>query len=604
MNPPGHRSLPRRLLTAALLILVVLTAGAALTVWLMRERIVAMVFDKAEARLAEEGIHIRRGSYEWSWRRGVVLKQLDLFTDQEKQHRLARLDNVGIRIPLSEFSQASPNLYLSAEDSGLTLDSSAGALRLDQVNFAMTSSRSSLSIDHLDGRLRNLHITAGGLLRWQPDGMGKPLELPDLSPLVKASSWLDFPKGSPTLALEINTRDGTAGGINLTGRLTGSRFSWRNLSFARADVKAALADGAVEIPSLDVDCYGGNLKAALIVDPAAGLLKVGKLTSSVEPFRFVEAVMGRASLKSCRSLGKTQLSGSGLVFNTADFSRSSGVLKIDSPAGLAVDIGRMEVELKDFHGTLKFANGKLVVDGEEFAIHGGTGGGTYTTPLRGSYTYQLKVRGEGMSMEGIGREFGVKGPIAGRMNATFDGGGAAGMKSQFGSGRISVEDGNFYSIPLFGSLLALLTQHSPKFGVDEARDLNCNYALKDEILRSQDLRIESAATKLLAKGQVNLVQQTLDADVRANLRGVPGIATAVLSLIFEVHGEGPLDDVQWKLANNPGIVRGAAGVAIGGVKAVVGGTGKVIEGVGDTTWKLFEKRPGLFIPKQQTEPRK
>ncbi len=599
MNAPEHKSLPRRLLKIAALLLVLLTAAGAVTAWLMREKIADIVLDIAEARLAENGLHIRRGSHEFSIRRGVILKQLELFSDLEKQDRLARLGNLGIRIPWREISRSNATIYFSANDSGLTLETSAGQLQVNDVNFSMTFTSGSLAIDHLDSRLRNLRVTAAGLLRWQSDGTAKSLAIPDLSPLAKAAAWLDFPQGTPTLALDFATSP--QGGVDLKGHLTGSSFVWRKMAFSRADVRAELTSGTVEIPSLDVDCHGGNLTAALTLDHAAGLLKVGKLTSSVEPFRFVEAVMGRHALKSCRTLGTTTLSGSNLVFNFREFSRSSGVLKVDSPAGLAIDIGRMEIEMADFHGSLRFADRKLTVDGEKFAICGGTGGGTYSMPLQGKYSYQLKVMGTEMSMEQIGRKFGTNGPLAGQMSATFEGGGASGMTSQSGNGRISVKGGKFYSIPLFGSLKALLTQQSAKFGVDEARDLTCTYALKDGIVRSDDLRITSTATQLHAKGQVDMVRKTLDADARANLRGIAGLATGIPSLIFELHGEGPLDDVRWEFANLPGIVSGAAEVTLDGVKAVTGGVGKVIEGVGGTTRKLFGERPGLLIPKPRTK---
>lgn len=605
MNPTGHRSLPRRLLkwTALMVALLgLLTAAAALTAWINRGWIANRALDIAEARLAERGLYIRRGSYGFSLQRGVILNQLVLFTDKEKQNQLASFDNIGIRIPWLEFTQTDPRLILSAKDSGLTLNSTAGEFRLNQVNLSMTCTHSSLAIDQLDARLRNLRVTAGGQLHWQPDGTPTTFTLPDLSTLVKASSWLDFPRGTPSLALEINSSP--RAGVALKGHLTGSGFGWRNMSFARADVRAVLADGAVEIPSLDVDCYGGNLKAALTVEYTNGLLKVAKLTSSVEPFRFVEAVMGSTSLKSCRTLGTTTLSGNNLVFNNRDFYRSTGVLKADSPAGLAIALGRPKIVMKDFHGSVKFDNGKLAVNAERFAILGGSATGTYTTPLRGNYTYQLAVKGDGLLVKDIAQQYSKGEDVAGHLNMTFNGGGANGMESHFGNGHIQVSDGEFYSIPLFGSLRSMLTQQSAKFGVDEARDLTCTYSLRDGVVRSKDLRIESTATKLLANGQVDLIQLTLNADVRANLRGVVGLATVVPSLIFELHGEGPLNDVHWKMAHVPGIIQGAAEVTVEGVKTVTEGAGKVIEGIGGTASKILGGRPGFLLPKPQPKPKK
>ena len=393
--------------------------------------------------------------------------------------------------------------------------------------------------------------------------------------------------------------------MNLRGVLTGTNFRWKQLSLGKVNVRFVLEPASLEIPAMSLDCYGGNLSGALTIDYQRNELIVTKIVSTVEPFRFVSAILNTDSMDSCRSVGQTVMSGENITFDLEVFARSRGAFLVSAPQGLAIMAGSREILLGDFHSTLKFAGGNLVLDGSEFTIHGGKGAGSYTMPLSSPYQYRLKVETNDVSLAELGREFGLKGDLAGRLSAAFTGGGASGMESHYGSGRVSVTDGKFYSVPIFGSLRAMLVDKSPRFGVDEARDLYASLSLKEGIVSSSDFRIENVATMLSAKGRIDMVHQTLDVDVLARLKGVVGIATEIVSRVFEIHGEGPLDDVHWSMANSPRIVKDVTHTAIEGVEAVTGETGNVIEDVGDGVFKLFEDRPRFFTPKKESPaPRK
>ena len=598
------RSPFHRLIRAVVVLVLILVIGVSAAIT-MRDRIVAMVLDVAEARLAERGLYVKRTSHELSWRRGVVLNELSLYGDKERQKQVARLGNFGVWISLLDLFRANPTVVFSSDRSDLTLNTSAGELQLRLVDFHLTSREDSLAIDKLDSRLKGLRITAGGMLRWAAGDKSQKFVVPDLAPLVKAASWLDFPQGTPTLALQIHSDEASPDDVNLRGVLTGTNFRWKQLSLEKADVRFELEPASLKIPAMSLDCYGGNLSGALTIDYQRNELIVTKIVSTVEPFRFVSAILNTDSMDSCRSVGQTVMSGENITFDLEVFARSRGAFLVSAPQGLAIMAGSREILLGDFHSTLKFAGGNLVLDGSEFTIHGGKGAGSYTMPLSSPYQYRLKVETNDVSLAELGREFGLKGDLAGRLSAAFTGGGASGMESHYGSGRVSVTDGKFYSVPIFGSLRAMLVDKSPRFGVDEARDLYASLSLKEGIVSSSDFRIENVATMLSAKGRIDMVHQTLDVDVLARLKRVVGIATEIVSRVFEIHGEGPLDDVHWSMANSPRIVKDVTHTAIEGVEAVTGETGNVIEDVGDGVFKLFEDRPRFFTPKKESPaPRK
>ena len=536
-----------RLLRLTALLALVLVAGLALAWFAMRDQIIDKVLDLAEARLASHGLHIARGSHELTWRRGVVLKDLQVYADEGKQERVAVFENVGARIPLWELFNEHAKLVLTSETGDLKLETSAGPLVLEDLDFKLDFSVLGLESGRLEGVLKGLRVTCDGSLRWEKRKGVQEVEIPDFSPLVRASKWIDFPKDKVTLAVRIQSRN--AGGVDLKGDFSGTGFRWRKLSIDRAKVPIALVENGVEMSGVSIDCYGGTVSGDLVLDYKKMELRISKVVSSIKPFRLVGALMGGGGGKSFHTVGKTVLSGNDISVDLKDFARTKGVLQADSPAGLIIPFDSKEVVLKDFHGTLRFADGKLVVDGEKFSVYDGMASGSCTMPLSGGFHYRLKLDAKAVSLAKAGAVFGVHKDLIGTMDASFDGGGAKALSSHFGSGRVEVRNGRFYAVPLFGSLRAALTEESPEFGRDVARSLNTGYSLKDGLLRSSDLRIENAATVVLVKGELDLAHRTIDADVRANLKGIPGVATELVSRILELHGEGALDDVKWRLAH-------------------------------------------------------
>ena len=71
-----------------------------------------------------------------------------------------------------------------------------------------------------------------------------------------------------------------------------------------------------------------------------------------------------------------------------------------------------------------------------------------------------------------------------------------------------------------------------------------------------------------------------------------GLATALLSALLEVEGEGPVSDVRWKLNNVPGagLIGGAANVVGKTGGAVIEGAGNAVKGTGKAAKGLL-KRP-------------
>lgn len=588
----------RRLLKVVALLGVLLVAAATVAWFTMRDEILAKVLDAAESRLVEKGLYLERSSATLSWHGGVALSGLVLYDDEARQKRIVSLTRLGIRIPLRELLKRDPPLILTADRSDLELETSAGDLRFTDLAFELHVLPGRMEIERFESRFNGLRVTAAGAMRLGEGPQSGPLTIPDLSWMVKAARWIEFSGDEPTLALNLSPRETPDGKLSVEAELRGENFSWKDLRLEQATVGVGLAEGAVILSPLALKSHGGSLTGGLVIDYRNGQLRIPTVHSTIDPFHLVASLpVGEGVAKAMgpfRSVGETSVKAQDVTFDLREFGRSSGTFEVDSPGGIAASLESGDLVLQNLGANVTMGKGALTIDGRRFDLCGGKGSGIYEIPLAGDFRYRLKFTLNGVSLPRLGKTFGVKDGLVGTMSTTFDGGGSSGVASLDGRGWVKVTGGKFYSVPVLGSLRIFLSSKSSQFGEDVAGDLEAHFTVARGMVHSSDLRIESSTTVVTATGWLNFVKDTVAVDVRANLKGVVGVATALVSKILEVRGEGPLDKVHWTLANVPKVVDGAANVVSEGAAAV----GEAAKGVGEAAGKILEKGSGLRIPKK------
>jgi hypothetical protein len=119
-------------------------------------------------------------------------------------------------------------------------------------------------------------------------------------------------------------------------------------------------------------------------------------------------------------------------------------------------------------------------------------------------------------------------------------------KSWFGQGRVSLQDGLVWEIPIFGMLSKPLDKISPGLGESRATSGVGNFIITNSIIRTDDLQLRSKIMRLLYRGTVDFDGQT-DAVVEGQLgRDIPlvgplvSIAFMPLAKVFEYKISGGL----------------------------------------------------------------
>ncbi|WP_075086687.1 hypothetical protein [Verrucomicrobium spinosum] len=175
-----------------------------------------------------------------------------------------------------------------------------------------------------------------------------------------------------------------------------------------------------------------------------------------------------------------------------------------------------------------------------------------------------------------------------------------------GSGSIVITQARFYQVPFLGALHLLINPLQPDFGKDVASRLDARYHMGGGSLVFEQLDLSSSATKVDAKGSINLESKYAQFEAQARLKGlVLKLATGAFSELLTFEGSGTLPDLKWQLKFAPGtqIVKGTVDAATGilkegakmgveGVKVGAGAAEGILEGTGKAAKEIF-KLPGV-----------
>jgi len=209
--------------------------------------------------------------------------------------------------------------------------------------------------------------------------------------------------------------------------------------------------------------------------------------------------------------------------------------------------------LENPSGNVRVQDTQVAINDLKFGTFGGRVDARLThTPNRNAGTLAGEIRWTRLSLNQIGElyEFDAKGggDLTGRLEFTTGAGSAATMN---GRGLIGLENGQLFSVPIFGPLSPLLSTvlSDRNSGIQHARDAFCTFAIRDGELSTADFRTATSSLAFTGDARVDLVQRTLDMTLRMNARGLFGVITLPLRPfygLFQFRGRGELKHPEWE----------------------------------------------------------
>ncbi len=282
-------------------------------------------------------------------------------------------------------------------------------------------------------------------------------------------------------------------------------------------------------------------------------------------------------------------------------------------AGLEVQMeDGKKLSVNQIHGNFKLGGGELAIPSLKAKVFDGDLDAQGSLMLKDpSRSFNGKVAMRGLSMESIGAYSGIKSQaMSGQLDVDYQGTAAKEIQNYTGVGFVDLKNSQLYEVPVIGPIHRLLGAAMPVFGSQNLSTAAGNFMIKEGVLMTTDLTVRSDGTRVLVKGQANLIHQLTAFSAAANLEGPLGAATGLVTEMIEVEGRGPLNNPQIRLkggalpaAFDSDRVRNLLGISEGSAEAmkavmeqVAGGTG----GVGGLIKSVTAPRPSAEVVKPPT----
>jgi hypothetical protein len=136
----------------------------------------------------------------------------------------------------------------------------------------------------------------------------------------------------------------------------------------------------------------------------------------------------------------------------------------------------------------------------------------------------------------------AQGQMSGEYDFTGLGDNARTMR---GTGKIRVNHGDVFAIPIFGPLSRLIGSIIPGSGYSVAHDATAGFDIKEGIAHSDDFKVSGDLFGMVGHGDIHLLDDKLDFDVRINANIPGGVVLTPVYKLFEYKGEGSLSKPNW-----------------------------------------------------------
>jgi hypothetical protein len=362
-----------------------------------------------------------------------------------------------------------------------------------------------------------------------------------------------FKNKGPEIDVKISGKGLSSGEFKIDGSAEAERFLYKGVELKRVSADFTYQDGALVVPRLLVERDEGTLSGAMIHDFRRRRVVLRKLQSALTVPEVAPALGNKFVLyvSPYRFDRRPFLIIDGVV-DLADEKKKLDtdlVVDVNADSTMAYDLLGKTFHLESPKGQVRIRDRSLSVDLVQAGLYGGRLQGNFTCDLlpvnHPPFRTNLSLMNADVSSAFM-HLFNYK-ESSGKMNVRLTLSGGLGNQMSFvGQGDISIQGGYILSIPFLGGLSSLLGTLIPSFGFAKADRAVADFKVNNGSVSTENLTISSTLFTLIGNGEYQFVKDNLALDMRANMRGVPGLLLFPVSKIFEYHGSGPLSNPVWR----------------------------------------------------------
>jgi hypothetical protein len=463
-----------------------------------------------------------------------------------------------------------------------------GHLVADNILFKGHSAsrvESDLSWDGLNVFLENLVVT-------RPDGTlrGRLLAQPeriryDVSTDLRMGVWQGFFDQHPLgkVLANFSDREDTELSARIEGHLNprdkrdweaageamATHMSYKGTPFRKARVKLDLSHQALVFTGGEVEFdYSGYALREAHGGPASGTATVGRvryeresstltlddIAGSFWPAPVLRMFLPKVAdhLETYRFHRPPELKAGGVIGLSKAAAKTNFRITGATPGNVSYRFAGTDLQLSGLSTGVVVKPALTEVRDLTFEVFEGPVRGRFdVTPAGGSQRVKGELDWTRLSLPGISTACGfdkkAKGYVTGRIDFDYLGKAAAGLN---GEGLIALEEGELFSVPMFGPLSPLLSAvlSNRRAGFQDAKEAFCTFEVKQGVLSTNDFLTTTPSLVFTGDARADLNRLTLDMTIRMNARGLLGVITLPLKPfygLFQFRGSGPMRQPTW-----------------------------------------------------------
>lgn len=347
--------------------------------------------------------------------------------------------------------------------------------------------------------------------------------------------------------------------FGLTVRIAATNFSYRGVPAVRAETVLRVTNNVLSLDPLRVVRAEGEAQGTLAVD-FDGQMVLFDLSSGLAPPALGKIIGPPAErfLEQFRWEGPVTVVACGRVGYD---SNQMAVIEADVD-GEKLGMNWMLADQARFHVDVAWPTVSVEqVNGRAFG--GAFSGQAILAPVPGTsnFGYDVSAQVDGVQLVQVVRALGRTNSetYVGTLSVTVQVAGCIGLgqgRTARGAGRVQLDDGHLFQIPLMWKLSQLLSLVHPGFGYAVQTDFTSDFRIRDGRIETDRAFLEGNLISVMARGSYSF-DQRLDFNVQVKLlRGGPvayllRFVTLPVTKLMELHLGGTAQNPVWRPGNLP-----------------------------------------------------
>ena len=313
--------------------------------------------------------------------------------------------------------------------------------------------------------------------------------------------------------------------------------------------KLRVANGAVTFRDILVRMGEGSGRGEFIYDYKNWEGRFPKVQSTLDPVKMMTWIDPRIAqtLTAYRFIKAPNVRLTGKV-GLRDPEKNDLQIELNAPAGLGYTLIGKDLPFGATAGTVHLKGQKLQIDLPQSHLLGGDVAlKADVSVLPGDPSYGASVHLENVDFKTLTKLYFDYNESSGKLTGDYAFRAVGGNdRAMSGKGNLLIRDGNVLAMPILGPLSLLMNDVIPGLGYQSAKKATAEFSVADGTITTRDLLIEGTGFNMIGHGDIHYLDDRMNMSIRLNAQGLPGLATFLISKIFEYESTGSAKHPKWR----------------------------------------------------------